>query len=102
MCIRDRSMSEIAADVSFDLRMAVKEFGMRMNFFGVVFIFGAIVLPVMVAILGGIRNSPIQTVTATLQMLPLTIPVIAGIYLGAMPIILLVFLFYIKKAQPGV
>ncbi len=96
------SMSEIAADVSFDLRMAVKEFGMRMNFFGVVFIFGAIVLPVMVAILGGIRNSPIQTVTATLQMLPLTIPVIAGIYLGAMPIILLVFLFYIKKAQPGV
>ncbi|MCX6799055.1 MAG: type II secretion system F family protein [Candidatus Diapherotrites archaeon] len=96
------NMNEIAADVSFDLRMAIKEFGMKANFFGVIFIFGAIVLPVMISILGGIRNSPIQAAAPTMQMLPLTVPVIAAIYLIVMPIVLLIFIFYLKSAQPRV
>ena len=96
------SMNEIAEDVSFNMRMAVAEFGQRMNFFGVVFIFGAIVFPVMTTILGSIRNSPIKETMASFEVLPLTPPVMAAIFLVIMPFVLLVFLFYIKKSQPRV
>ena len=96
------SMSDIAEDVSFNLRMAVREFGERMNFFGVVFIFGAIVLPIMIAILGSIRNSPIKESMTSFQMLPLTIPIMAALYLVVMPFMLIVFLVFIKGSQPKV
>ena len=96
------SMNEIASDVSFELRMAVKEFGMRINFFGIIFIFGAIVLPVMIAILGGIRNSPIQKAATTLQMLPLTMPVVIAVYVAIMPLLLRIFVVYVKSTQPRV
>ena len=96
------SMNQIAEDVSFSLRISVGEFGQRMNFFGVIFIFAAIVLPVMVTILGSIRNSPIKAYMPSFEMLPLTIPIMAAIYLAIMPFILGIFLFYIKSAQPKV
>lgn len=96
------SMNQIAEDVSFSLRISVGEFGQRMNFFGVIFIFAAIVMPVMVTILGGIRNSPIKAYMPSFEMLPLTIPIMATIYLVIMPFILGIFLFYIKSAQPKV
>lgn len=96
------SMNQIAEDVSFSMRMAVSEFGQRMNFFGVIFIFAAIVMPVMVTILGGIRNSPIKAYMPSFEMLPLTIPIMAIIYVVIMPFILGIFLVYIKNAQPKV
>jgi len=96
------SMSEIAEDVSFELRVAVREFGQRMNFFGVIFIFGAIVMPVMITILGSIRNSPLRLTMRSFEMLPLTLPIMGVIYLVIMPFILALFLFYIKKSQPRV
>ena len=96
------SMNQIAEDVSFSLRISVGEFGQRMNFFGVIFIFAAIVLPVMVTILGSIRNSPIKAYMPSFEMLPLTIPIMAAIYLAIIPFILGIFLFYIKSAQPKV
>jgi flagellar protein FlaJ len=96
------SMSDIAEDVSFNLRMAVREFGERMNFFGVVYIFGAIVMPIMIAILGSIRNSPIKESMTSFQMLPLTIPIMAAIYVVVMPFMLIVFLVFIKGSQPKV
>lgn len=96
------SMNQIAEDVSFELRMAVSEFGQRMNFFGVLFIFGAIVLPVMISILGSIRNSPLKETLQSFQMLPLTLPIMAAIYLAIMPFVLAIFIFYIKSSQPKV
>lgn len=96
------SINQIAEDVSFELRMAVSEFSQRMNFFGVIFIFGAIVMPVMIAILGSIRNSPLKESLTSFQMLPLTIPIMAAIYLLIMPIILGLFIVYIKISQPKV
>ncbi len=96
------SMNDIAEDVSFNLRLAVSEFGQRMNFFGVIFIFGAIVMPVMVAILGSIRNSPIKASMPSFEMLPLGIPIMAAFFVVIMPFVLVVFLFYIKNAQPRV
>jgi len=96
------SMNDIAEDVSFEMRIAVSEFGQRMNFFGVIFIFGAIVFPVMVGILGSIRNSAIQSTMVSFQLLPLTPVIMAIIYLLIMPFLLGIFIFYIKKAQPRV
>jgi len=96
------SMNDIAEDVSFDMRVAVSEFGQRMNFFGVIFIFGAIVFPVMVSILGSIRNSAIKGSLESFQMLPLTPPIMAAIYIGIMPFLLSIFIYYIKRAQPRV
>ncbi len=96
------NMSDIAEDVSFNLRLAVSEFGQRMNFFGVIFIFGAIVMPVMIAILGSIRNSPIKESMPSFEMLPLSIPIMAAFFVVVMPFVLIIFLFYIKNAQPRV
>ncbi|MBN2067984.1 MAG: type II secretion system F family protein [Candidatus Diapherotrites archaeon] len=96
------AMTDIAEDVSFEMRASIADFGHRMNFLGVLFIFGAIVLPVMVSVLGAVRNSPLQTTTLGLSMIPLTVPVIAAVYLAVIPFILIVFVVYIKIAQPRV
>ena len=96
------SINQIAEDVSFELRMAVSEFSQRMNFFGVIFIFGAIVMPVMIAILGSIRNSPLKETMRSFQALPLSIPIMIAIYLVVMPIIMVLFIVYIKSSQPKV
>jgi len=53
-------MNTIAEDVSFDMRVKIRDFSERMNFFGVIYIFIAIVLPVFVAIIGSVTNAPIS------------------------------------------
>ncbi len=97
-------MNDIAEDVAFELRMSTRDFAAKMNFFGVIFIFAAIVMPVIIAILGGIRNSPIGESggVSFKDMLPLGPEVIAGIYLILMPLMLLMFILYIKASQPKV
>ena len=97
-------MNDIAEDVAFDLRMNTRDFVAKMNFFGVIFIFSAIVMPVVVAVLGGIRNSPIGEAggVSFKAFLPLTPEVIGGIYLIVLPLMLGMFIFYIKSAQPTV
>ena len=93
------TMGRIAEDVSFDLRMKVRDFSEKMNFFGVIFIFGAIVLPVFVAILGAIVNAPLGLSIASLPLTPINILVI---YLVGMPLGLLFIIFYLKMIQPKV
>src|SRR3989338_1707105 len=87
------TMGRIAEDVSFDLRMKVRDFSEKMNFFVVIFIFGAIVLPVFVAILGAIVNAPLGL---SIGSLPLTPANILIIYLVGMPLGLLFIIFYLK------
>jgi len=96
-------MNDIAEDVSFELRMKIRDFAEKMNFFGVIFIFGAIVLPVMIAILGGIRNTPLSIGTGgAFASLPLGPMEIAIIYLVLMPLVLSWLLMYIFISQPRV
>jgi flagellar protein FlaJ len=97
-------MNEIAEDVSFELRMKTRDFAARMNFFGVIFIFSAIVLPVVISILGGIRNSPLGAGggISFKDLLPLGPEVIAAIYLVALPMLLGLFIIYIMMSQPKV
>ncbi|MDO8427933.1 MAG: type II secretion system F family protein [Candidatus Diapherotrites archaeon] len=95
------AMDEIAEEVSFDLRTQLQTFSSKMNFFGVIFIFVAIVLPVFVSILGAIRNMPLQSAgLVSFDAIPFTPPVIGIIYLIVMPIILIGLLGYILSIQP--
>lgn len=97
-------MNEIAEDVAFELRMKTKDFAAKMNFFGVIFIFTAIVMPVMISVLGGIRNSPLEVGggVSFKDLLPLGPEMIAAIYLVVMPLVLTLFIIYILISQPKV
>jgi pilus assembly protein TadC len=97
-------MNEIAEDVAFELRMKTRDFAAKMNFFGVIFIFSAIVLPVVISILGGIRNSPLEAGggISFKDLLPLGPEIIAAIYLIVMPLLLGLFIIYILSSQPKV
>ncbi|MFH0715035.1 MAG: type II secretion system F family protein [Candidatus Diapherotrites archaeon] len=96
-------MSEIAEDVSFEIRSKVRDFAEKMNFFGVIFIFMAIVAPVMVAIFASIRNAPLgQGGVSFMAALPLTPMVVALFYVVAMPLVLAYLFLYLKMAQPKI
>jgi pilus assembly protein TadC len=95
-------MNEIAEDVSFELRLKVRDFSQKMNFFGVIFIFMAIVFPVMVTILGMIRNSPISSGATSFKNIPLTPEIISLIFLVIIPLMLVLLVFYIRTIQPKV
>lgn len=89
-------MDDIAEDVSFELRMRIRDFSEKMNFFGVLFIIGAIVVPVFIAILGSIANTPIP--------IPLDMPprIIMLFFVLIMPMVLIFLTFYLKTSQPKV
>ncbi len=90
-------MNEIAEDVSFELRMRVRDFSEKINFFGVLFIIGGIVLPVMTAILAGILNAPLGIKMATLPP-----NLVFAFYVVIMPLILGMLVFYLRMIQPKV
>ena len=95
-----QSIDSVAEIVSFDLMESAKQFGEKMNFFGIIFIFIAIVLPVFLAVLSAIANAPIG------QNGDLFLPGVLGpqllaiIYLVVLPIILGFISFYIKIIEP--
>ena len=93
------TMGKIAEDVSFELRMKVRDFAEKMNFFGVIFIFGAIVAPVFIAVLGSIVNAPLGLSLGSLPLTPVNILII---YLVAMPLALVFLIVYLKMIQPKV
>ena len=95
-------MNEIAEDVSFELRLKMRDFSQKMNFFGLIFIFSAIVLPVIITILGIIRNSPISESVEAFQKLPLSVGNITIIFVIIIPLILIMLIGYIKAIQPRV
>jgi pilus assembly protein TadC len=90
-------MNEIAEDVSFELRMKVRDFSEKINFFGVIFIIGGIVMPVMIAILAGILNAPLG-----IKMVSLSPELVLIFYVIIMPLILGLLVFYLKMIQPKV
>ena len=95
-------MNDIAEDVAFQLRMNMQEFGQKMNYLGVIFIFLAIVFPVFVAILGSIRNAPLSSAQmgVSFSIIPLSVDTMMLIYFLIMPAILIWFFIFIKMIQP--
>ena len=91
-------MNTIAREVSFEMREKIRDFSERMNFFGVIFIYVAIVVPVMISVLGSIKNSPLPVAIN----IPLDMPVLTVIYLAIMPLMLGYLIFYIWASQPRV
>ena len=94
-------MNDIADDVSFELRMKIRDFGEKMNFFGVIYIYLAIVVPVFITILGMIKVTPMET-GAVFQALPLDPITLAIFYLLIMPFILVYLIVFVSMSQPKV
>ncbi len=94
-------MSEIAEEVSDDLKNRINAFSQQMNFFAVVFIFICIVLPVAIMILGAIRNSPIGSSAGELfKAVPLDPTVMILFYAVVMPIIFIGMNVMVYVTQP--
>ncbi|MDD5148258.1 MAG: type II secretion system F family protein [Candidatus ainarchaeum sp.] len=96
-------MNTIADDVGFEMRMKIRDFAQKMNFFGILFIFIAILVPVILTILGGIRNSTFSNSgIVPLQSLPLTPEVMAIFFFIILPFLLFSLIIYIRGTQPKV
>lgn len=89
-------MTNIAEDVSFEMRMRIRDFSEKMNFFGVVFTTAAIVFPVMVAIFGAVTNAP---TSISISISPI---LLLFFFIIMMPSLLALLIFYIKIIQPQV
>ena len=90
-------MNTIAEDVSFDMRVKIRDFAERMNFFGVIYIFIAIVTPVFIAIIAAVTNAPISIGEVAISPVAVSL-----MYFVGMPLILTFLIFYLKTAQPRV
>ncbi|MDD5163832.1 MAG: type II secretion system F family protein [Candidatus ainarchaeum sp.] len=95
-------MNTIADDVGFELRIKIRDFAQKMNFFGIIFIFIAILMPVIILILGGIRNSAFQNVALPMNSIPLTPAVMTAFFFVILPFMLFSLVIYIKGTQPKV
>ena len=80
--------------------MQIREFAAKMNLFGVIFIFAIIVFPVMIAILGAIRNSALSSMATVFQAIPITIPFMLIFYIVVLPFLLISLIIYIRTIQP--
>lgn len=97
------AMSDIADDVSDDMRNSILEFSQNMNFFAVIFIFIGIVLPVAIMILGAIRNSPIAVSGQDVfKNIPLTPEVLLVFFVVIMPVLFFMMIFMVNRMQPKV
>ena len=94
-------MTTIADDVSYQMSTEIEAFSGKMNFFGVIYIFVGIIVPVMFAILAGIRNAPLGSNVSFFSALPLTPAVIIISFLVIFPMLLLALLLYIKSIRPN-
>lgn len=94
------TINSVADTVSFDLLESAKSFGEKMNLFGIIFIFIAIVLPVFAAILGAIANAPLGQDGALFLPGVMTPTTLVIIFVVALPIIFAFLLYYIKVIEP--
>jgi pilus assembly protein TadC len=94
------TINSVADTVSFDLLESAKTFGEKMNFFGIIFIFIAIVLPVFVAILGAIANAPLGQDGGLFLPGVMTPSLLTIIYVVILPIIFIFLVYYIKMIEP--
>ncbi|MDD4983321.1 MAG: type II secretion system F family protein [Candidatus ainarchaeum sp.] len=93
-------LNNTANDVSFEIRLNLESFSGKMNFIGVIYIFIGIVIPVMLAILGTIRNIPLGGGVSLFASLPLTPTMIILLYVVILPICLIGLVMYIRKIRP--
>lgn len=88
----------VANDVSFEQRMRVAAYGEKLNFFSVIFMFMAVVFPVMLAMISTIGYAP--TGSDLLRAFQIPTPMLAAAYLVLFPGFLLLFLYFVKISDP--
>jgi len=93
-------MSEIADEVSDDLKTRISTFSQKMNFFAVIFIFACIVLPVAIMILGAVRNSPMGSTGNLFSSVPLSPEILLIFYCVIMPIVFIGLNYFVYLQQP--
>ncbi|MBM3282037.1 MAG: type II secretion system F family protein [Candidatus Diapherotrites archaeon] len=91
-------MGTIASDVSFDLRMRVRDYSEKLNFFGVIFIFAGIVMPVFVGVMAAIVNGGLPLGIT----IPLSPPIVLIFFFLIMPSLLGGLAYYLYISQPRV
>ncbi len=91
-------MGTIAGDVSFDLRMRVRDYSEKLNFFGVIFIFAGIVMPVFVGVMAAIVNGGLPLGIT----IPLSPPIVLIFFFLVMPSLLGGLAYYLYISQPRV
>ena len=89
---------DIARDVAFEQRMRVAEFAERLNVFGIMYLFGAVVFPLMFAIIAAVGYSPVSM--EMLRGFQIDPTVLAVLYLAAIPMFMILFLTLIRKWDP--
>jgi len=95
--LSDAIMS-VANDVSFEQRMRVAAYGEKLNFFSVIFMFMAVVFPVMLAMIATIGYAP--TGSNLLNAFRIPISLLAMAYLVVFPAFLLLFLYFVRVSDP--
>ncbi len=91
-------ITDIARDVSFEMRERVAEYGERLNVFGIFFMFLAVVFPVMIAMLSAVGYSPSSQ--AILSAFRIPVPTLQLLYLVVFPVAILGYLHLIHAMDP--
>ena len=92
------AIMNVASDVSFEQRMKVAAYGEKLNFFSVIFMFAAVVFPVMLAMITTIGYAPTGSEMLSAFRLPTTL--LAAAYLVFFPGFLLLFLYFVRVSDP--
>ncbi len=96
------AIKQIADEIMFEERISIREFSEKINFISILYVFVAIVIPVFVAILAGLRTAPLRIGTSEtlFSLIPFTLPLTTLFFVIVMPSILLIMLFLIKRISP--
>ncbi len=92
------AIMNVANDVSFEQRMRVASYGEKLNFFSVIFMFMAVVFPVMLAMIATIGYAP--TGSNLLKAFQLDPKLLGTMYLAVFPGFLLLFLYFVRASDP--
>lgn len=95
--LSDAIMS-VANDVAFEQRMKVAAYGEKLNFFSVIYMFVAVVFPVMLMMLTTVGYAP--TGSDLLKGFQLDPRLLGVMYLVVFPAFILLFLFFVRSSDP--
>ena len=89
-----RTLSILADETAFDLRMNLRDYTESLNMMGMMYMFGGAVIPPMLIV--------IIIVGSFMGELGLSLPMLAGLYLGGLPFLLFYMVIMFKRMEPEV
>ncbi|MFH0987206.1 MAG: type II secretion system F family protein [Candidatus Micrarchaeota archaeon] len=93
-------MVTIAEDVTFDRKTKIADYAQKLNLIGLFFMMFSVVFPAMITVLTAVGSSP--TIASSVSMFNVFTPeFLMLMYFLIIPMIILMFVFYMKSADPG-